>query len=712
MYITFLRRKVLFGLTTALTVVASPLAMADTRPSLNFYGAAGLIDMPSGEAMPDGLLTATTAHFGPISRSTLSFQITPRMSASFRFVGIRDWDNVIAAPNPTYYDRSFDFRYLLLREGQYLPSVTIGLQDFAGTGILSGEYVAATKNLTPNLKVTAGLGWGRLGSEGAIGAPFGTRGRINIGKGGKPNYDQWFRGDMAPFGGVEWRMNDRWTVKAEYSSDAYKLESDRRKTFNHASPFNFGLEYSPNDQLRLGAYYMYGDEVGISAQFFMNPKQRPAGGVGGPAPAPVKPRPARSADPDAWSPEWIEQDSARALLISNTNKWLEKDGIIIEAMGYDGRTAQVRIRNTRYDAEAQAIGRTARALSQTMPASIEVFEIVPLVKGMPASKVSVRRSELERLEFTPGAGDAIRASTQISAPGRPMANLAYDPEIYPKFTWSLGPYNRIRLFDQIGSPFKMDVGLRLAGKYEVSPGFVLEGMVTKKLVGNLDSVPPRKPTGLQPVRSDNERYDSFADPGIEKLMATKYAYLGGDVYGRVSAGYLERMFAGVSGEVLWKPADSRWALGAEMNYVAQRDTDGGFGFSEYDYSVASGHLSAYYQLSNGFHAQLDVGRYLAGDVGATLSIDREFENGWRVGGFATITNVSEEDFGSGSFDKGIRLEIPFAWGTGQATRNSTVATIRPFGRDGGARLEVDRLYDQVRDYHTGGLDEQWGRFWK
>ncbi|MGB8814219.1 MAG: hypothetical protein WCC57_13660, partial [Paracoccaceae bacterium] len=50
-------------------VTASPLG-AENRPSLNFYGATGLIDMPSGEAQPDALLSTTTAHFGPISRTT------------------------------------------------------------------------------------------------------------------------------------------------------------------------------------------------------------------------------------------------------------------------------------------------------------------------------------------------------------------------------------------------------------------------------------------------------------------------------------------------------------------------------------------------------------------------------------------------------------------------------------------------------------------
>ena len=46
---------------------------------------------------------------------------------------------------------------------------------------------------------------------------------------------------------------------------------------------------------------------------------------------------------------------------------------------------------------------------------------------------------------------------------------------------------------------------------------------------------------------------------------------------------LERAFGGVSGEVLWKPVEQNWGVGAELNWVAQRDTYSWFGFGEYDY---------------------------------------------------------------------------------------------------------------------------------
>jgi hypothetical protein len=194
---------------------------------------------------------------------------------------------------------------------------------------------------------------------------------------------------------------------------------------------------------------------------------------------------------------------------------------------------------------------------------------------------------------------------------------------------------------------------------------------------------------------------------------THYGRPGADLYSRISVGYLERMFGGVSAEVLWKPVTSNFGLGAELNYVAQRNTDMWFGFDEYDYDVTTGHLSAYYDLGNGYHTQLDVGRYLAGDWGATLSVDRQYDNGVRVGAYVSRTDMTYDDFGDGSYNKGISISIPQDFLTGKATRGSYGTEVRTRVGDGGARLLVDgRLYDAVRDAHRADLTDTWARFWR
>lgn len=726
----------------ALAVMAilavSPM-QAETRATLNLYGATGLIDMPSAEMQPDGMLSFSTSHFGPVSRTMLSFQIAPRLSGSFRFLGIHDWNKVLCCAGvnqfDTYYDRSFDLRYQIVDEGRYRPALTFGLQDFVGTGVIAGEYVVATKHVTPDVKVSAGLGWGRLGSYQSIGSPFGDRPALDVGKGGNFNFGQWFRGPAAPFAGVEWQITDQWTAKAEYSSDAYHEEADRRGTFDRRSPFNLGIEYQRNESVRLGAYYLYGSEVGVAAHFSLNPKRRPGGGVASSAPDPVQPRPSRGADPDAWSTSWLGENDTQRALRTRLDRRLAKDGVQMESLRFNGTMAHVSIRNIDVDAEAQAVGRTARALTHVAPASVEQFVIVPMVNGMPVSQVVVQRADIETLEFDTAAGAKSLSRAQILSAPAVLTDGFRDPQAHPNFSWSLGPTGRTRVFDQT-APFKIGVGLELTGRYELAPGLVLNGAVSKYVFSTLDDRPPLPSRGrLHPVRSANYFYDRDGDPALTNLSLTAYRKLSPELYGRVSLGYLERMFGGVSTEVLWLPTNGRWAIGAEVNYTAQRSPDQQFGFSlpaamyETDsctpdlttaacgardsYRILTGHLSGYYKLANDFHVQVDVGRYLAGDVGATLSVRREFDNGWKVGAFMTKTNVSAEDFGSGSFDKGITVEIPMASLLGRPSNQHRDITLRPFGRDGGRRLEVEgRLYESVRGYRADGLSEQWERFWK
>ncbi len=713
------RSKSQLAVTALAGLLCGPLAIpakAEMRPTLSFTGVPGLIDMPSGEAMADGNFSIAVAGFGPITRTTLSFQITPWLSGSYRIQNTRNWNEVVNDPaNPenlysSYNDRSFDLRVHLLKESGWRPSVTVGLQDFAGTGKFGAEYIAATKTLGDRVKITGGIGWGRLGSYNSFGSPFGDRPAPDVGQGGKPNANTWFRGPASFFGGVEWQLNDAWTVKAEYSTDAYAEEAGYRKTFDRKSPFNFGIEYHRDETMSLGIYSLYGSEIGFNVNFVLDPKRRAMMGILGAGPVAVGQRPSRASDPEAWDGGWVTQPDAAPILRENLDKYLNPDGIYIEDFAYTATTVQIRIRNDKFDAGAQAIGRTARALSHVMPASVEVFEIVPVVRGMGASKVTMRRSDIESLEHVANNGAVLRDRVAFGDAGDGLAGGAgADPDYYPKFNWGLGFGYRV------SAPARGDVGLRATASYELPHGVVLSGSVYGRVYDNLDKVfVIDKGGSLPPVRSDVRDYNEDSPVALERLQAAWYAHPADNIYTRLTFGYLEPMHAGISGEVLWKPVDSRLALGMELNYTKQRDTDGGFGFGDYDYSIATGHVSAYYDFGNGFLGQLDVGRYLAGDTGATITLDREFANGWKVGAFASFTSASAAEFGEGSFDKGLHLTIPMNWLLGQPSRKEMDATIRPLQRDGGARVDVQgRLYDTIRDYHTGRLDEQWdSRVWR
>jgi len=699
----------LFG--TAALAAWPHVGLAEMRPTLNFYGVPGLIDMPGGHSLPDGVLALNVAQIGPsIGRRGLTFQITPRLQGSFRYSGSKGLLVGGFRPDQTYYDRSFDLRFRLLDESRYIPAVTIGLQDFVGTSVYSGEFIAASKTFGNSVRVTAGLGWGRLGSAGGIGAPFGPRPPVRDTLAGSLNFSQWFRGPAAPFAGIEWHPTDRLGLKLEYSSDAYDLEDRVSGILRRKSPINFGMEYQLSESVRVGAYYLYGTTVGLNAQIQLNPKKRPTESIQGPAPFPIVPRPDRGRAPEAYSTAWLAQSDAPEILAQNVQKYLNTDNLTMESLRVGGDRAEVRVREGRWDSSPQMIGRVARAMAANLPASVETFDIVPVVRGMAVSRVTIRRSDLEVLEFAPDNANQLRARAVVSEADRRSADSVMGAGLYPRFRWALLPYSRLRLFGY-EDPIAIDLGLRLSAAVDIAPGLELSGSITKRFIGNLKNTPVLSNSVLPHVRSDIELYDRDGDLALETLILSWHARPATNVYSRVSLGYLERMFGGVSAEVLWKPVNSRFALGAEVNYVKQRETRQRLGFQ--NYKVATGHVSGYYDFGNGFHAQVDVGRYLAGDVGATLTLERQFENGWRIGAFATKTNVSAAQFGNGGFDKGIRVTMPLNWISGRPISNSYTTTIRPFTRDGGARLEVPgRLYESVRRHHGKAIDDQWGRFWR
>lgn len=691
-------------------IVAEP----QVTHSYNMWGVpGGLLDMPTSEMAPDGELATAVTNFAGITRTTLSFQVMPRLTASFRYSALNGYRPIATYTHSAYFDRSFDLRYQFLTEGKYRPAMAIGLQDFIGTGNFGGEYIVATKTIGKRLRFTAGIGWGRLGSFDSLGTT-GARPNRLIGAGGELTSERWFKGPYAAFGGVSYQVNDRINLKAEYSSDAYSAEMSPDITnpsaaplFQRKSPWNFGIDYKVSNSIRVGASYMYGSEFGLNVVLAMNPKHPRIPGGTETAPVPVSVRNAKSARDLGWSVD----NSQRAKTGAGMIRLLQKEGLVAEAVKLSGTEAKIILRNTRYDIETQAVGRAARVMSRALPASVETFTIAQSYKGVPVGAVTLRRSDIERLENAP-------ASTMLSrvafTSGKDLTGLKPVDGAYPRLSWSLGPYAKMSVFEP-SDPAKADFGIKLAGDYYLAPGWVASGSVSVKLAGNIDK-PPSGRTGFGPgtlpqVRSNARQYSLGNDPRLDYLTIANYARPGKNLYSRVTLGYLETMYAGISGEVLWKPVNSRLAIGAEVNYVAQRDFDQGFGVQ--DYKIATGHVSAYYDIGHGFHGQLDVGRYLAGDWGATLSVDREFANGWKVGAYVTRTNVSATAFGEGSFDKGIRITIPMSWALSRSSRKQNNVVIQSLNRDGGAKLNVNgRLYNNVRDLHKPEMAKTWGRFWR
>lgn len=677
------------------------LAQDGQRPSLNQYGRVGLIDMPSAESLPDAELSFSVVRFAGTTRSTLNFQFHPRLSGAFRYSGIGNWRY-----GGTLYDRSFDLSYRFMDESRYRPALAIGLQDFMGTGQYSSQYLVATKNIGSTLKVTAGLGWGRLsGSD--------TQQNIDYGLGGKPNFSAWFRGTPGFFGGLEWQTPVKGLrLKAEYSPDRYVSENTvtnlrTSPSFKRKSPLNVGFSYMTKRNLQISGYYMHGSTVGLSFSMALNPKRTRQF---------LKPRAqppqiaiaqrSKSSLKNAVVFTGSDVQDLSAHYTTKIQGLLNKEAILVVATDISGAKATVKIRNHVFPKPGEAIERTLRAMSQTMPNNINSFSIVLIENGLPVSKSNIQRSKLEAIgaDVTGQMSFANALTVEDAETGRSDKSMTVDG-IYPKLSSYITPAFIPHLFDP-EDPLRADVRAIWHTKFDISPGLSLSSSISAKLFGNLSDNKRGSNSRIEHVRTDLMNYQQNTDVTIDRLTVDYLTKFSPDLYGRINAGIFEQMYGGVSAELLWAPAKSRLAFGAEVSWAKKRSYKQHLKFR--DYSVVTGHVSAYWDIGNNYYGQIDVGRYLAGDIGGTLSLERRFENGWRVGAFATLTNVSFDDFGEGSFDKGITITVPFEWLSGKKTRRAHATTIRSVTRDGGARLSVpNRLYDVVSSGSKNRVLHSW-----
>ncbi len=176
---------------------------------------------------------------------------------------------------------------------------------------------------------------------------------------------------------------------------------------------------------------------------------------------------------------------------------------------------------------------------------------------------------------------------------------------------------------------------------------------------NLDLDTPTPSTTL--LTRNDERLFAQKRFAVDRASLSKnYSFK--DVHTSLSIGYLEEMFAGLGGEILYRPYKKTYALGLEGWHVHRRDPTSNFNLKLLDNSDRwTGHINTYYELPNKnttLHAK--VGRYLGEDFGGTLALSHIFLNGINLTGSVTATNKDNQDVFGGTDNAlwGLRATIP------------------------------------------------------
>jgi hypothetical protein len=745
-------------------------------PTPSNYGGVGLLDMRTARFYPDGYLALSVSRSQPDDRYSITVQALPWAELTFRYAIIH---------GEGLFDRSFDMKFHLSHETEYVPELALGMQDILGTGVYSGEYVVATKQWGP-VDFTMGLGWGRLGSRGTFNNPFSIFGHSfldrqnNQGQGGVPLFKAYFHGpDVGLFGGIEYKTPiENLNLKVEYSSDAYT--SERTQTGkDYSYPVNVGLDYRPFPWLDVSLSLMHGhygslristlidaasenwtSRIDPAPRFRARPAEvaptllehnAPAQESGAPvtrvvdltaerepppaasaapapsdAPAPsAEPAPSTTLVPNATVPESSAPNSMSSPNMASSQtatplqpgsgldpnvETLIRQGIAsqqlpLQGLGVEGTKLVIIVENNHYRRDSDAISRTARVLSATTPPNVEYFEITVTRLGLPLTTVSLPREQIDKLAQGDGSPAELFEASQIS-PGlrEPLDHI--QPGLFPDASAFLFPVFRQDLFDPSNPIYVRlgiggDVGLRLAR------GLFLETSVVQSLFDNFNQITRETNSVLPHVRSDITHYLKEGKFELSYLAGSYFFKFSPEIYGRLSAGYLEEMYAGAGGELLYRPFGQRWSIGVDLWTVRQRDYHVLFDLRHYQ--ALTGHITAYYELPwHDVRIAVSAGQYLAGDKGLTFEFFRRFSTGVQIGAWFSQTNVSAKQFGEGSFDKGIRIIIPFEWAAPFATRTGYDFSLRSIQRDGAQKLDgAAILYDVTEPSSYGTLLDEW-----
>lgn len=661
----------------------------DRTPSLNSWGQVGLIQTPTadtyGESSAFLSITQNDIYkFGSINVSPFDW-----LEASYFYYRPNDlyWDFVSPATKGKYLDKGFSLK--MLRKSESFPNLAIGLNDFAGTGVFTGEYIAITEKFS-NFNLTLGIGWGKFAGENSFEHPikrFSDRPKIsgNYDQGGTLSYDKWFRGPNSLFGGIEYFIPRANGLKFKLELDPFDyydfaccgggISEDFKISRDKDNNFNFGISYPINKNLSINISYIKGNLINLSwsigGSFYKSLVKK-----------------------EKFKPDVIKEDPANNNFYEALLENLNKNQLYLQSAEIDDNDLKVAISTSKYRSSIRA-ARYAIDISEELVSHYQIplgfIEVTRINGDIELNKIKRKIINDPRKEKS---NEYVFSQTKFNSGNKDeYNNNAFVPRVlFPISSTDIYP----GIVNHIGSPEKFYLGslvLNVANETLFSRRLILSTEIAYKIYDNYDERVSFSDSPYLPnVRTDVLKYLQQSDFYIPRFELDYIWSPKKEVYAKIGGGILESMYAGVGGEILYTPFKENYAIGAEIYKVKQREFDQRFKFR--DYETETGHINFYYYLDSlDVIAQASFGRYLARDSGWTFDFSRRTKSGFRAGIYFSLTSASSEEFGEGSFDKGFYIQIPFDLLQKKYTSSNGNFRLSPLTRDGGAKLNQGKKLD-------------------
>ena len=667
------------------------------NPSYSNYGTTGLIQMPSARLHEQGTLAVSWSHNDPYLRGSVLAYPFSWLEATYGYTDINNalYSNVASfSGEQTYKDKGFDVKIRLLKETNLLPSVAFGIRDLAGSNTFEAEYLVFSKFFN-NVDFTFGLGWGDLSHGGyrnpisVLGDQFDKRIANKEGsQGGEFVIERYFRGKVGFFSGAEIFIPNfnGLRLKLEYDSTNYLEEAFGlgRETSTFAfepvkeadSRFNYGLVYPISNNLQIKASFVKGNtfNFGFSYTLGLGKKNKKIKKTDRHIPVENK--------------EILKKiNASNDLYFYRTVKTSLADReFFLQKASLDGEIFSLAYAQMMHASHVRAFGRVARVLDDISPDDVKTFNIVNINAGMAMSSVTIDRDSFSKYSEGNFYNLAFK-DIDVSGSQYESKEYKYNPTTpYPVNFWSVEPGLRT----QIGGPdgfFFGDFRILLNAETLFSKNFSVMTLASYGVYDNMGSLQLASDSIIPHVRTDIVQYLNAGRNkfNLDRLQFNFFQNPTKNIYYKISGGILEQMFSGFGAEILYKPFDKNYAIGAEIFKVQQRDYVGRLGLL--DYKTTTGHINFYYREPiSKIVLTLKGGRFLAGDSGINFDFSRRFKSGLVTGVFFSLTDISKREFGEGSFDKGFYFSIPLDAFSSKHSKRFFSWGLKPLTRDGAASL--------------------------
>lgn len=573
------------------------------------------------------------------------------------------WNIGEAPANQSYKDKGFNIKATFDFFDKH--KIAIGFNDFAGTGYFNSEYIVVS-GFKNRFEYSLGLGWGEFNSGmkidnplGVISESFKSRSDSIKGYGGTIDFNNFFSGeDASLFAGLSYQFDQDSKFITEY--DPTNLTNKIEYPDSNVR-FNLGYEKKINKRISFKLGLIRGNR--FTASFTYN------------------------ADLSGYDPNPIYKPVREIRSYRDIQKALEDNKIGLISIAEKKERIKISIKQNAYTNQYLPNDVIKNIVSKYKPDS-DIF-ISQSTLGMETiqtvyrkgKKINIRNEEYSNVEL---ANDyKVRQSFPIVRSG---------------FTTGLRNYFAAREGFYFG-------GLILENNSQLyfSESTYIDANFKYSLYDNFDElyVPPLD-TYPNQVRSDAKKYMNNFNNGviIGRLQASHLFSHNRKHFFRLSGGIFEEMFGGLGAEYVFFPEGSITSFGAEIFFVRKRAYDMKIDFMDYSNVLSRVNLSILEPQTN-IISKLSYGEYLAGDIGYTLEFKKRFDNGIEMSAFFSRTNVPEELFGEGSFDKGVKLKIPFDFFNLSNNTPSSYYSWRPLTKDPAALLikSID-LEDEVRRFRV------------